>query len=320
MSKTLLVIDRQADRFRELIEPEPGLEVLYACDRDAAVRLIPEADALLLLGFVLDSELLRRAGKLEWIQTLTTGSDHITGVPGLPPDVTLTSARGIHGPQMAELALLHMMALMRQFPRLLDNQRQRVWEQWPQPLLSGKTVAVLGVGAIAEDFARRARAFDMQVVGISGTPRSVPHFDRVVTREQMPEVLADADFLVVLVPHTAETTKIVNAATFAAMKPSAFLVNLARGGVVDEEALLDALRNATIAGAGLDVFTAEPLPVDNPLWTLPNVIVSPHIGGYADTIVARGIAFMQANLRRYLAGDCSRFVNVVRRGKLVATT
>ena len=318
MGKTLLVYDSQANTVAAKLEGRSaGVEILVAPDRETALRLAPRASALMLLDTHLDAEVLKAASGLEWIQTLTTGTDHITRVPGFTDAITLTTARGIHGPQMSELAFFLMLSLLRDAPRLAANQKAHQWERWPQALLWRKTVAVLGVGAIAEDFAKRAKAFDMTVIGISGSPRPAPFFDEMRPRSDLPAAVADADFLVVFIPLSAETEKLVNGEVFKAMKPSAYLINLARGGVVDEAALLEALSTGKIAGAGLDVFSTEPLPASSPIWEAPNAMLTPHIGGFADVIIDQGLSVLIANLELYATGNAAQFANVVRAGRLV---
>jgi phosphoglycerate dehydrogenase-like enzyme len=203
-----------------------------------------------------------------------------------------------------------MLALSRGLPAMLTNQRAVRWKRWLQPLLLGKTVAILGVGAISEQLARHCRAFGMRVVGVSSRA-TAPDFDEIVPRARLVSAVAGADFVVVLVPLSAETHHMIDAAVLAAMKPSAFLVNLARGNVIDEQALVAVLRERRIAGAGLDVFATEPLPPSSPLWTLDNVIVTPHIGGLSDVYAEQAIPVLIENLRAFLAGNRAAMRNLI---------
>ena len=214
---------------------------------------------------------------------------------------------------MSEMALLHMMALWRDLPAMLANQRAHRWERWPQKLLLGKTVVLLGVGAISEELARRCQAFGMRVVGVSDARRAAPGFDAVLPRERLHEAAAMADALVVLVPLTPATRGMVDAAVLAAMRPEAILVNLARGPVVDEVALVSALREGRIAGAGLDVFDVEPLPAASRLRDMPNVIITPRVGGMSDTYARQALPLVEENLRAFLAGELDRLRNRVER-------
>ena len=212
---------------------------------------------------------------------------------------------------MSELILLLMLALTRQFPRMLANQARSEWERWPQSLLADKTVAVLGVGAIAEDLAPRCKLFGLTVLGISQSQRPVAGIDRMYGRDQIREVAGLADYFVVIVPYTPQTDRIVDKSVIAALKPSAFFINVARGGVLDEPALIEALRERRIAGAGLDVFETEPLPKESPLWGMDNVIITPKIGGMTDVYVEQTAPILRHNLRAFLGGRPSDLMNRV---------
>jgi phosphoglycerate dehydrogenase-like enzyme len=187
------------------------------------------------------------------------------------------------------------------------------WERWPSQLLAGKTVGILGVGLIAEYLAPICKALGMTVIGISGTPRPTPGFDRMIARDELIKYAPEFDYLVALAPLTPETRGIIGEKLLAAMKPSAFLVNVARGGVVDEPALIKALEAGTIAGAALDVFSEEPLPSSNPLWKTKNVTIFPHLGGYSQGYEDRAMPTIAGNMQKYIAGDLKRMVNIVRK-------
>jgi phosphoglycerate dehydrogenase-like enzyme len=170
--------------------------------------------------------------------------------------------------------------------------------------LRTRTLVVLGMGNIGRAAARIAKTFDMRVIGVSRTPRMDARVDRAVGIEQLSDVLREADALLISVPLTPATRHLVGAGVLARLKPSAVLINVARGEVVDEAALVRALADGQLAGAGLDVFAEEPLPPDHPLWRLPNVIVSPHVGGYGDPDLLEGLArHFRANLDRFLADE-----------------
>ena len=225
--------------------------------------------------------------------------------------MVVTTTRGIHGPQMSEMAFMYMLNLARNYPRMLDNQRQHVWKRWTQTRLCGKTVTIVGVGVVAESLAPRCKAFGMTVLGVTRTPRAVDGFDRLFDYAQLEQAAAAADFLVVLAPYSAETDSLINAKVLAAMKPSAFLINLARGGLCDEDALLDALRNKRIAGAGLDVFRTEPLPPESPFWDLDNVSITAHCSGSSDDNLALMWPIIETNMRCFLDNRWSEMINRV---------
>ena len=313
MTPRLLIYHQHADRFRLALAAEfPGVEMHAATTREEALPHAPGAQVLVALDSRFDEGLVRAATDLAWIQALSTGTDVIDGLKTLDRRrVMITTMRGVHGPQMAEITVMHMLALSRRLPKMFRNQQHRRWERWEQPLLWRKTAAILGVGAIAGDMARCFRTFGMTVIGISRSEREVEHFERIYPRSRMKEAVARADYFVVLAPHSTENDRIVNAEVLAAMKLGAYLVNVSRGGVVDEDALIDALRRGAIAGAGLDVFSNEPLPEDHPLWSLENVIITPRVGGMSNVYVEQCLPLLRRNLRAFLAGDTASMVNRV---------
>lgn len=214
---------------------------------------------------------------------------------------------------MSEAAIMAMLALSRDFPRTVRSQQRHLWERWPARLLDGKRLGILGIGVIAEALAPRCKALGMTVVGITSVQRTVPSFDRVYARDELLAAVRDLDYLLVLTPFSPATRHLVDSAILSAMKPTSYFINLARGGVVDEVALIKALENGQIAGAALDVFEEEPLPQDHPFWTMKNVIVTPHLGGFYDGYADRALPVVEENIRRFLAGDATNMINVVRR-------
>ena len=310
----IVVLDQDAALYAGAIRGAmPEATVHAVASAGAAAACGGGADVLVALAHEVPDALVAAMPRLRWIQALTTGTDHLAGLASLPPAVTLTSARGIHGPQMAELAVMAMLALSRNLRGMLANQAQARWQRWPQPLLLGKTAVLVGVGAIGEALAPHCKGFGMRVVGVSDGRGAAPGFDAIVPRAQLAQAAAAADFLVVLVPYEAATHRIVSRDVIAAMRPSAFLLNLARGKVVDEPALAEALQAGRIAGAGLDVFEVEPLPPGSPLWGMANVILTPHVGGLSDNYAAQATPLLLANLAAYAAGDMEGMRNVVRR-------
>jgi D-2-hydroxyacid dehydrogenase (NADP+) len=271
------------------------------------------ADILLTFAPMITDQVVREAVNLKWIQALGTGVDNLVDLPSLRRDVIVTNLQGIHGAPMSEAAIMAMLALSRDLPRAIRNQDRHLWERWPASLLDGKKVGIVGIGVIAEALAPKCKAMGMTVVGISSIQRTVVGFDRMYGRDEFVLAVRDLDYLVVLTPYSPATHHIVNAAIFSAMKPTSYFINLARGGVVDEGALIQALENGQIAGAALDVFSHEPLPEDHPLWSMKNVIVTPHLGGFYDGYADRALPVVEENIRRFLADDTANMINVVRR-------
>jgi D-2-hydroxyacid dehydrogenase (NADP+) len=300
-----------ARTYREAIERAlPGFSIIAASNRAGAMARAAETTILIAKAQDVSAELIAAMPKLGWIHALTTGIDPLLALE-LPASVIITSSRGIHGPQMAELAILLMMALSRDFPRVLANQREKRWERWGQRLLAGKTVVMVGVGAISEALAGRCKPLGLKVVGVTSR-RSVDHFDELQPRRRLNETVSTADFLVLLVPYSPETHHMIDASVIAVMKPTAYLINMARGGVVDEGALIEALQTRRLAGAGLDVFAQEPLPYSSPLWSLDNVIITPHIGGMSDIYAEQILPLLVHNVRAYVAGDRAAMVNLIK--------
>jgi phosphoglycerate dehydrogenase-like enzyme len=274
---------------------------------------IADADVLITFGAHMADHVLDEAVKLRWVQALGTGVDGIADSPALREGVVVSNLHGLHGPAVSECVLAAMLSLARDLRRSWANQARAAWQRFPVQLLDGKTVGILGVGAIAEELAPKCAALGMRVVGISSAQREVAGFERMWPREQLAEAAAEVDHLVLLTPYTAETHGIISAAVLEAMKPTSFLINVARGGVVDEPALIAALRDGGIAGAALDVFSEEPLPAGHPFWTMENVLITPHTAGFHAGYADDALPIVEENLRWFLAGDIAHIANVVRR-------
>ena len=297
---------RLAQRF-----PELAIDVVD--HHSKAGPFMANADALLTFGPHMKDEVLHGAGKLKWVQALGTGVDNLIDLPSLSRDVVITNIRGIHGAPVSEAALMMMLGLARDFATSVRNQDKQVWTRWPAQLLDGKTVGIYGVGQIAESLAPRCKAMGMTVVGFTSAQRELPGFDRMHPRAKLIQEAAGLDFLVLLAPYSEETRNLIDARVFAAMKPSGYLINLARGGIVDEDALLSALARGEIAGAALDVFQEEPLPGSHPLWSARNVIITAHLGGFSDVYAERALVTVEHNMACFLRGDFDNMFNVVRR-------
>jgi phosphoglycerate dehydrogenase-like enzyme len=315
MPLEILIVDMNSDQYRDsLARRFPDITFHAFKSAKDAFGAAANVEVIIGLGHHIPRELIAAAGKLKWIQALTTGVDSLVAPGVMPPQALLTSTRGIHGPQMSELAFLNMIALQRDLRKMQRNQAQAKWEQWGQPILHGKTIVIVGLGLLAEHLAERCRLFGMHVIGVSGgRSGKVPNFDEVVSRKDLVKVAARADFLMLLVPYSPETHHLVNRDVIAAMKPSAFLINLARGGVLDEAALIEHLKAGKIAGAGLDIFSVQPLPHDNPLWTMPNVIITPNIGGRSDCFVEQTLTIVEPNIAAFKEGRLKDLRNIIAR-------
>jgi D-2-hydroxyacid dehydrogenase (NADP+) len=306
----------ESERFlyeRIIVSRFPALTVQTAGTIDELKANIGRAEILMSFGVRLPPGIFARASRLKWVHAFGTGVDGIADQETLHRDVLITSTKGIHGPPVAEAALASMLALSRDLPRSVRGQDRRVWDKWRMRLLDRKIVGILGVGAIAQALAPRCRAMGMTVVGISRTPRPAAGFDRIVPRSDLERVVGDLDYLVLLLPLEPDTRHIVGDRVLAAMKPTSYLINVARGGVLNDAALVRALESKKLAGAALDVFDQEPLPIDHPFWRMPNVIITPHFGGYYDRYVEDSADQICRNLERFLAGRVAEMENVAAR-------
>lgn len=304
--------EADADRFASLCAQDlPGVSLFSTNDRHKAFAELSDCEVLIGHHFQFDDAILRAAPRLRWIQSLTTGTDGILKLPSLASGVVVTSTRGIHGPQMSELVFLAMLGLTRDYPRMLRNQQAKRWERWPQPLLMNKTAVIVGAGAIAETLAPRCQSFGMTVLGVDVVPRAIAGFDHVYGRAELDLVASKADYLILILPLTPETANLINARVLGVMKPTAYLINVARGGVLDESALIDALDTGRLAGAALDVFRETPLPASSSLWGHERIVVTPNVGGMSNVYLDQCYPLVRQNLEHFLADHLEELKNRV---------
>ena len=318
MTQALILLtlpDETLNAYRDRLRAQfPHIKVDLVHHLSEIDPYIADTDVLITFPLMLRDEVLQKAKKLKWVQALGTGTDNLIDLPSLKPEVHVTNVRGIHGAPLSESALCSMLALARRLPRSLRSQAAKTWDRWPSMLITGKTVGIFGVGAIAEEFAPRCKALGLKVVGISSAPERKPAgFDEMRSSADLAAAVADLDFLVLLTPLSAKTRHSVDARVLSAMKPSSFLVNIARGGIVDETALLDALAKKTIAGAAIDVFEQEPLPPEHPLWNAGNIIITSHLAGYNDEYIDGAMPIVAHNMTCFLEGRLDDMKFVVKR-------
>jgi phosphoglycerate dehydrogenase-like enzyme len=254
------------------------------------------------------AEAVRVASGLRWVQATSAGAGEQLAAAGLNAEelgrLTVTTAAGVHAEPLAEWALFGLLAFTKGLPRLLADQRARRWGHYPVAELSGRTLLIVGLGQIGAEVARLAGAFGMRVVGLNRRAAGdYPHVDVLAGIDTLPEWLPEADAIVISLPLTPQTKGLIDAAAIARIKPGATLVNVGRGAVLDEPALIEALRANRLAGAALDVVANEPLEPDSPLWELPNVLLSPHTAGLSLHENERIVSLFVENLRRYLVGE-----------------
>ncbi|NTW00143.1 MAG: D-2-hydroxyacid dehydrogenase [Oscillochloris sp.] len=246
---------------------------------------------------------LAAAPYLRWMQTPSAGVDHVLTPTVIARDITVTNSAGVHAIPVAEFALSFILAHAKQMRAFWSAQGAGRWdEDIPPRELYESTLLILGIGGIGQAIAERAAAFGMRIYGSRRTPRPMPGVARVVGSDAWRALLPEADYIVIATPLTAETRGMIDADAFAAMKPTAYLVNVGRGAVVDEPALVAALRASQIGGAASDAFEQEPLPADSPLWSLPNFTLTPHIAAFSPRMRERQIALFLENLTRFREG------------------
>jgi phosphoglycerate dehydrogenase-like enzyme len=283
-----------------------GFELLVTpLATDPPDELLARADAL--LAWRPPARLAARAPRLRWIQSLTGGCEQWLG-PDLPAAAVLTCARGTHRVQMTEHILAGLFVCAKDLAGIVRDQAAGRWRRRVNPTLAGATLGILGLGALGPEIARVAAGLGMRVIGTKRTPAPIPHVERVHGPGDIDRVLAESDYVLLLLPSTAETRGIMDKARLGRMKPGAYLLNFGRGDLVVDDDLVAAVRERRIAGAVLDVFRAEPLPAGHPFWTTEGIVVLPHVGGLhprRDAIVAE---LWVDNLARFAAGQPLREV------------
>jgi D-2-hydroxyacid dehydrogenase (NADP+) len=274
------------------------------------------AEAEVIYGLRLPENVLARAPKLKWVQAMSAGVDRLLDDEFRQSSVIMTSVSGMHATPIGEIVLELMLMFAKQAPLYFQLKQERQWIRFTPTVLRSKTLGIVGLGNIGREVARLAKAFGMRVIATRRSAKRVmraKYVDIILPREQLPRLLAESDFVVLSLPFTSETNKLIGEEELRTMKPTAYLINVARGDIVDEKALIRALDEHWIAGAGLDVFATEPLPADSRLWEFPNVIFSPHIAGFMEDYYIRATQLFCKNMRLYLSGR--NLFNVIDKGK-----
>jgi phosphoglycerate dehydrogenase-like enzyme len=314
MSLKVLVLDPHAELYRDRLQAEfPAVQFVLAHHAAELPANISDIDVLISFAIELTDEFYQRAKTLKWVQCLATGVDQVLRCPSLRPDTLLTSGRGIHGAPMRETIVFLMMGAAREARRLAEAQKAHVWDRRYWSLFTGKTAVIVGVGVIGIATAKLLKAFEMHIIGVTRTPRAADGFDEMMATDQLKQAAGRADFLINILPASKDNLLLFDRAVFAAMKPSAYYISAGRGQTVDEAALIEALREHRIAGAGLDVFQTEPLPPDSAFWDLPNAFVLPHLGGYTSEYEDLVMPLIVENMQLFLAGRRGEMQNIVAR-------
>jgi phosphoglycerate dehydrogenase-like enzyme len=313
-----VIVRGDAERVAALKAFAPGVELIAAPTADAAVAAAATADAV--IGYC-DESLLAAGPGIRWLQLPYAGAERCVSIPAVAErDVLVTNAQRVYGPEIAEHVLAMMLSLTRGLHHYAGAQARGRWERDLVPEeklweLEGKTLLVVGLGGIGTEVARLGHAMGMRVTATRNSSRSGPDFVAYVgLADELDKLAAEAHVVVNATPLTPATRGLFDAAFFATMKDDAYFINVGRGGSVVTDDLVAALENGTIAGAGLDVTDPEPLPEGHPLWSAPNVIITPHISAGSDLRSARLWRVMAENLRRYTAGEPMLSVVDVSRG------
>lgn len=290
-----------------------GFETEEVDSEEAAVAAVKKADAL--YGRV-TPKVLKAGRKLRWIQASSAGLDRFFFPELRESDVTVTNVRGIYSDVIADHVFAFILSFARNLPFYIRKQLEGKWDKGDRGFihLAGKTLAILGLGGIGLEVAARGHVVGMRVVAMDPAPKARPEYvERIFEPSELHEMLSEADFVVVCVPHTPETEHLINRAAIKAMKRTAVVVNIGRGKVVYLTALTQALQDGRLGGACLDVFEEEPLPEGHPLWSMENVIITPHLAGDSDEIHERRMTVILENCQRFRDGE--PLLNVVDKQK-----
>lgn len=310
MTRALINFELPDPYFHQLQQNYPQLEWLRCTDSEKLPELLKETE-ILVTFFQCDRKMIEAAPQLKWIQAISAGIDYIPLDEIERRGIVLTNGRGIHKIHMAEYAIAAMVNLARGFHLMFRNQLQKKWERAvPQQEIHGATVGIIGLGAIGEEIARKAAFMGMRVVGVKRTLAPVEHVEKIYTPEDMAAVFEQADYIINLLPYTQATEKLIDRRFFDQMKPTACFINIGRGRTVNEDDLIEALRSKKFSAMVSDVYYNEPLPPQNPLWDLDNVILTPHICGMSPQYMARAMDIIEHNLNIYLSGR-GEMINLV---------
>lgn len=291
--------DEQIDQIREAA----GGAAVEGCDLGSVRELAPHSEILAGVDLGVPTDIFREPGLLRWVHVFHAGVEKILCPELEASDVVVTCGKGAHAVPIAEHVFAFMLAHVKELARQREAQVKGIWDRHPMGELDGKTVCVVGLGNIGREVARRAECFGMRVVGTRRSAAAVSNVERVVPPDLLAEILPLADYVVLTLPISPETEGMFGARDLATMKQGAVLINVCRGQVVDQGALIEALKSGHLGGAGLDATDPEPLPADSELWRLPNVIITPHNSGMTAGVRARGVEMFCRNLHRFRGGE-----------------
>ena len=309
----VMVLHDQPELYVDIIEDRfPGLETVLCKTSTEVPEILKTFKPEVVMSFrrippgPFPQEALTTSATIKWIHSGGAGSDHI--VPWDPDHVTVTNSSGIHVAALSQYVIIQVLWFCAGMPRFQRQQREHRWERHPMDTVDGRTLLVVGMGNIGTGVAQRASALGMRVIGLRTASSESPYAEKVLAIENLDACLPEADFVALTLPRTDRARGLFGAARLARFKPGSILINIARGDIVDEAALIDALKDGPIAGAAMDVFSEEPLPTESPFWGMQNVIVTPHTGDPKDW-ERRAVEVFCDNLERYIKGEA--LINIV---------
>jgi len=305
---TFLAMGLSDEQIAEAGSVAPNVRIVRVTSRDEAMEHAADADGA--DGRLITPEFLAKASRLCWVHSPSAGVERLVALPGVQEraDLVVTNARGVHGPAIADHAMGMLLSLTRQLPHYHDAQERGEWSrEAPKSeaiALQGRTMLVVGIGGIGSEIAQRAHAFGMRIIATRRSDTPAPDYvERVGKPRELAAMLPEADVVAICVPLTSETENLFDDAMIRRMKPGAYIINIARGRIIDTDALIAALKDGRIAGAALDVTDPEPLPAGHALWSAPNVLITPHIAADGELTDQRWWALYKENLRRFGAGE-----------------
>jgi phosphoglycerate dehydrogenase-like enzyme len=300
--EVLFMFDLKDHQKKELCERYP--DVSFHINKKANDIEVESSEAIVTYGGNVDEALLDRAKSLKWLMVASAGVEKMPLTEIAKRNITMTNVRGIHKTPMAETALAHILALRRSLPLIYERQKDKEWSRKVNSTeLNGSTALILGPGAIGSEIGRLLQAFGVRTIGCNRSGQLSRWMDETIVFDELIPKLPEADYVISVLPSTAETKGLLTKAHFESMKNSVVFMNFGRGDLVEEEILVDALKEGIIGHAVLDVFETEPLPPENELWTLSNCTVSPHVSSLSGNYVERALVIFDENLEKWLQGE-----------------
>jgi D-2-hydroxyacid dehydrogenase (NADP+) len=310
----ILVINNLADRHMEVIKNVAPNSNVITCKLEQAAEYIANVDILLTWGSSMDIRpLYLAAPKLKWVHSLSAGVESLIFPEIISASTILTNSRGIHGIPVSEHVFAIMLAFTRGLNMFIRQQTENVWNRIPVDEIHDKTLGIVGLGSIGREIAKKAKGMGMQVVASKQTMTTELFVDELFPPTQLHELLSLSDFVVIALPLTDGTKNLFKLEEFSAMKPSSYVINIARGSIIQEDDLVASLQQGLIKGAGLDVFEHEPLPATSPLWSMSNVIITPHVAALSPNYLDRAIKLFVDNLSKFLQNK--EMLNVIDKKK-----